>query len=361
MFETEIDRDELFYEALELLRDLIAVPSISRDEAAAADIVERFLDCYGFDVHRRGNNVWAVSPDYVPERGTVLLNSHIDTVRPADGWLTEPFTPVDGDDGRIIGLGSNDAGGPLVSLAAAFVVLSRRPQKCNFIFLASCEEEVSGRGGLESVLTELPPINAAVVGEPTGMRAAVSEKGLMVIDAEVHGRSGHAARDEGENAIYKALPVIDTLRGLAFERVSSTLGPVKISVTQIEAGTQHNVVPALCRLVVDVRTTDAYSNAQTLELMRMAVGDSATLTPRSTRLNPSGIDVGHPLAARFIMLGAETFGSPTLSDQALMPWPSLKIGPGDSARSHTANEFIFPHEIREAIDTYVAALSGLTL
>lgn len=361
MSDNEIDRDELFYGALDLLRDLISTPSHSREEAAAADIVERFLRRHGFSPKRHGNNVWALSPDFDPARPTVLLNSHIDTVRPAAGWTADPYSPADGDDGRITGLGSNDAGASVVSLASAFRVLCQTPQKCNFVFLASCEEEVSGRGGLESVLPMLPPIAVAVVGEPTGMQAAISEKGLMVIDAEVHGRSGHAARNEGDNAIYKALPVIDRLRNLTFERVSPTLGPVRISVTQIEAGTQHNVVPALCRMVIDVRTTDAYSNEQTLELMRSAVGSAATLTPRSTRLNPSGIDVNHPLAARFLMLGAEPFGSPTLSDQALMPWPSLKIGPGDSARSHTADEYIYPSEIREAIEIYIKALSGLTL
>lgn len=355
------DRDEIFYQAVDLLRELVSVPSHSRDEARAADIVQRFLVGHGFDVKRHGNNVWAMSPDFNSARPTVLLNSHIDTVRPADGWQTDPYSPVDGDDGRIFGLGTNDAGASVVSLIAAFTLLTSVPQQCNFIFLASCEEEVSGRGGIESVIPMLPPVTVAIVGEPTGMQAAISEKGLMVIDAEVHGKAGHAARNEGENAIYKAIPVIDVLRSLSFDKVSPTLGPVKISITQIEAGTQHNVVPALCKFVVDVRTTDSYSNEETLEIMRRSVGSQAELTPRSTRLNPSGISPVHPLVVRMTMAGASTFGSPTLSDQALMPWPSVKIGPGDSARSHTANEYIFPSEIREAIEFYTSVLNQIKL
>lgn len=355
------DNDELFYDALGLLRNLISVPSLSRDESAAADIIWLFLKERGFDPERSGNNVWAVSPGFDETKPTVLLNSHIDTVRPSDGWTTDPFTPVDGADGRIIGLGSNDAGASVVSLAVSFVYLCSIPQKCNFVFLASCEEEVSGRGGLESVVPLLPPIDVAIVGEPTNMQPAVSEKGLMVIDAEVRGRAGHAARDEGDNAIYRALPVIERLKNLCFDNVSPTLGPVKISVTQIQAGTQHNVVPALCTMVIDVRTTDAYSNEETLRIMRNAVGKDVALVPRSTRLNPSGIDLGHPLVKRMVMLGAKPFGSPTLSDQALMPWPSVKIGPGDSSRSHTADEYIYPHEIRDAVAFYTTVLSGLAI
>ncbi len=357
----KIDSDEIFYQALDLLRELVSVPSHSRDEARAAEIVQDFLTGYGFDVKRHGNNVWTLSPDFDSDRPTILLNSHIDTVRPADGWQTDPYTPTDGDDGRIIGLGTNDAGASVVSLLATFVILTSVPQHCNFIFLASCEEEVSGRNGIESVIPLLPKVNVAIVGEPTAMQAAISEKGLMVIDAEVHGKAGHAARNEGENAIYKAIPVIDTLRSLSFDRVSQTLGPIKISITQIEAGTQHNVVPALCKFVVDVRTTDAYSNEETLRIMRDAVGSQAVLTPRSTRLNPSGIATDHPLVARLTMAGASTFGSPTLSDQALMPWPSVKIGPGDSGRSHTADEYIFPFEIREAIEFYTTVLNQIKL
>lgn len=358
---SQSDNDELFYDALGLLRNLIAVPSVSRDEQGAANLIEAFLRGHGLLPKRHGNNVWVLSPDFDIDKPTVLLNSHIDTVCPSDGWTTDPFTPIDGKDGRIIGLGSNDAGASVVSLAASFVYLCGIPNRCNFIFLASCEEEVSGRGGIESVLPLLPPVSVAIVGEPTDMRPAVSEKGLMVIDVEVHGKAGHAARNEGDNAIYRALPVVEKLKNLCFDKVSPTLGPVKISVTQIQAGTQHNVVPGLCKMVIDVRTTDAYTNEETLAMMRKAVGDSAALTPRSTRLNPSGISVSHPLVKRIVMLGAEPFGSPTLSDQALMPWPSVKIGPGDSGRSHTANEYIYPAEIRNAIAVYTTVLTGLVL
>lgn len=350
-----MDQDELYYEAVDLLKRLIATPSVSRDETAAADIIEHYLNDNGHRPHRLNNNVWATAPGYDPSHPTLLLNSHIDTVRPVDGWTHDPFCPTIEDD-RLYGLGANDAGASLVSLMATFLFLSERDRDYNLIFLASAEEEVSGKNGLEAVIPCLPAIDLAIVGEPTGMRPAISEKGLMVIDAEVHGRSGHAARDEGDNAIYKSLGIIDTLRSLQLPIQSSTLGPVKISVTQIEAGTQHNVVPDLCRMVIDVRTTDAYSNTETLELMRHAAPD-CIMTPRSTRLNPSSIPAGHPLVRRFAMLGLEPFGSPTLSDQALMPWLSVKAGPGDSARSHTADEYIHPDEIRHAISTYLTLLS----
>lgn len=352
--------DELYYEAVDLLKTLIATPSISREETAAADRIEAFILSKGYRPERAGNNVWCKSADFVPDRPVVLLNSHIDTVRPVDGWTRNPFSPDEDEDGRIFGLGSNDAGASLVSLLAAFLLLDSRPQPYNLVFLASCEEEVSGKNGIESVLPLLPPIDTAIVGEPTGMQPAVAEKGLMVLDGEIHGKAGHAARNEGDNAIYKAVKAIETLRTLAFPKESPYLGPVKISVTQINAGSQHNVVPDLCRIVVDVRTTDAYTNEQTLEMIRQAA-DGCRLSPRSTRLRPSSIPESHPLVGRLVMAGRKPFGSPTLSDQALMPFPSLKIGPGDSARSHTADEYIHREEIREAIQLYVSALDGLRL
>lgn len=352
--------DEIYYEAIDLLRRLIAAPSVSREERAAADIMERFLRGKGYEPKRAGNNVWCLSRGFAPDRPAILLNSHLDTVRPAAGWTRDPFTPATDSDGRLYGLGSNDAGASLVSLAAAFLLLDAKPQRCNFVLLASCEEEVSGRGGVEMALPQLPPIAAAVVGEPTGMRPAVAEKGLMVLDGEVRGRSGHAARDEGDNAIYKALAAVEALRDLRLPRVSRHLGPVKVSVTQIEAGTQHNVVPDRCHIVVDVRTTDAYTNEETLELIRRAATD-CVLTPRSVRLRPSSIPPDHPLARRFEMACGEAFGSPTLSDQALMPFPSLKIGPGDSARSHAADEFVRLDEVREAIQLYYSVLDGIAL
>ncbi|MDE7397764.1 MAG: M20 family metallo-hydrolase [Muribaculum sp.] len=350
-----MDIDELYYNSIDLLKRLIATPSVSRDEQAAADIVEDYLKNNGHTPSRVHNNIIAIAPDYSAYRPTLLLNSHVDTVRPVDGWTFDPFTPTEVDD-RLYGLGANDAGASLVSLAATFLQLAEQPREYNLIFVASAEEEVSGKNGIESVLPLLPHIDVAIVGEPTGMHPAISEKGLMVIDAEIHGRSGHAARNEGDNAIYRALPVIETLRNLRLPNESPTLGPVKISVTQINAGTQHNVVPDLCRLVIDVRTTDAYSNIETLKLLQEAV-PQCVITPRSTRLNPSSITPDHILVRRLKMLGFEPFGSPTLSDQALMPWPSLKVGPGDSARSHTADEYIRPEEIRHAIDTYLTILT----
>ena len=357
------NRDELFYQALDLLKGLIAIPRISRDETAAADLVENFMrDQCGARavVTRHGNNILVVpvGHDDRTDIPVLLLNSHIDTVKPAAGWSRDPFTPViDESTGRLYGIGSNDAGASLVSLAAAFIhfLYSEVPSSYRLLFLASCEEEVSGKGGMEMMVPLLPHIDKALVGEPTGMHPAIAEKGLMVLDCEVHGVSGHAARNEGVNAIYKALPAISALRSLRFPVVSEMLGPVKISVTQIEAGTQHNVVPDLCRFVADVRTTDAYSNLETLDMICHAVPD-VDVKARSTRLNPSGISSGDPLVMRFAMLGLEPFGSPTLSDQALMPWPSLKAGPGDSARSHSSDEYITLDELREAIDIYITVL-----
>ncbi len=354
-----IDIDEIFYDAVDMLREMVAVPSLSRDESAVADVVERHMRQFGLDVKRHGCNMWSISPDFDPQRPTILLNAHIDTVRVADGWQHDPFMPTQEGD-RIYGLGTNDDGASVVSLLAAFRMLTSHTQHYNLIFLASAEEEVSGKNGIESVLPMLPNIDVALVGEPTGMQPAVAEKGLMVLDGVVHGVAGHAARNEGVNAIYKAIDVIDTLRSLKFPKESDMLGPVKITVTKIEAGHQHNVIPDLCTMLIDVRTTDAYSNVQTLELIRQSVPD-CELTPHSTRLNPSGIDQSHPMVQRALMLGKEPFGSPTLSDQALMPFASLKMGPGDSARSHTADEYIELPEIREAIDTYIIMLDGLTL
>lgn len=351
--------DEIYYKSVDLLKNMISVPSVSRDEGEVAGIVQRFLENEGVEAASIGNNVYVAPPAYDATLPTILLNSHIDTVRAVEGWERDPFTPVE-EDGRLYGLGSNDAGASVVALIAAYLVLSRRPQPYNLALLLSCEEEVSGKGGISSVIDKIGRIDFAVVGEPTGMRPAIAEKGLMVLDGEIYGEAGHAARDEGVNAIYKAVEVVETLRNLRFERESAMLGPVKISVTQINAGTQHNVVPDLCSIVVDVRTTDAYTNVETLELIRQAV-PQCRLTPRSTRLNPSGIIPAHPLVQRARLLGLEPFGSPTLSDQALMPWPSLKMGPGDSARSHTADEYIELPEIRQAIEYYIHLLDNLKL
>lgn len=351
--------DELYYKSVDLLKRLIATPSLSREENEASEIVSEYFRNNGFEPQRHGNNVWAMSPNFDINKPTILLNSHIDTVKPVAGWVHDPFMPIE-EDGKLYGLGSNDAGASLVSLLATFVYLCGTTQKYNLIMLASCEEEVSGKNGIESVIPMLPPISVAIVGEPTDMQPAVAEKGLMVLDGVVRGVSGHAARNEGVNAIYETLGVIETLRNLSFEKESPTLGPVKISVTQINAGTQHNVVPDICKIVVDVRSTDAYSNIDTLELIRKSV-PNCELTPRSTRLNPSSIDANHSIVKRLEMLGAKPFGSPTLSDQALMPWQSVKLGPGSSSRSHTADEFIYLDEIRSAIETYIKVLDGIEL
>ncbi len=352
--------DELYYQSIDLLKQLISTPSVSRNEKVAADIIEDALKANGFHTYRKGNNVWSLSSDYSSERPTLLLNSHIDTVRPTEAWHRNPFSPEIDDSERLFGLGSNDAGASVVSLLAAFLIMDSKCRSYNMVYLASCEEEVSGHDGIESVIPLLPKIDVAIVGEPTGMRPAIAEKGLMVLDIEVDGKSGHAARDEGINAIYLSIPVIESLRDFKFPKNSQTLGPIKISVTQIEAGTQHNVVPALCKMVADIRTTDAYTNVETLEILRKNIA-GCRMTPRSTRLNPSSINKSHPIVKRLELMGYEPFGSPTLSDQALMPWPSVKVGPGDSARSHSADEYIFTSEIREAIEVYIKVLTGLKL
>jgi len=351
--------EELYYDAIDLLKKLIATPSISRDESAAADIVENFLQNICNNVTRVNNNIIAYAPEYDASKPTLLLNSHIDTVKPAAGWTRDPFSSTIEDD-RLYGLGSNDAGASLVSLIAAFRYLCDMDRSYNLIFVASAEEEVSGKNGISNVIPLLPHIDVAIVGEPTGMNPAIAEKGLMVLDVEVDGVAGHAARNEGVNAIYESLHVIEGFRNMTFPNTSKTLGPIKLTVTQIEAGTQHNVVPALCKMVVDVRTTDAYSNEETLQIIRKQL-PACRIMPRSTRLNPSSIDPEHPLVKRLAFLDRTPFGSPTLSDQALMNWQSLKLGPGDSSRSHTADEYIELKEIREAIHLYITLLSNITL
>lgn len=353
------DTDTLAAEAVELLGRLIAVPSVSRDEARAADLLEAYMtdDCR-LEVRRDGNNLWSVAPGYGESRPTLLLCAHIDTVKPVAGWQRDPFVPsLEGD--RLYGLGSNDDGASLVSLLQAFRVLSGRGLPYNLVFLASAEEEVSGRGGAEHVLPMLPHIDVALVGEPTGMQPAVAEKGLMVLDVTAHGRSGHAARDEGDNAIYHAMDDMQWFRTHRWPRVSPVLGPVKMSVTVVNAGTQHNVVPDTCTFTVDVRSNECYTNEELYRMIcREVKGD---VHARSFRLNSSGIDPSHPLVCRLTAMGRQPFGSPTLSDQALMPFPSLKMGPGDSARSHTADEYIRLPEIAGAIDLYLEALGGLQL
>ena len=348
---------DLQEKAIALLKQLIGTPSLSREESDTADLIEDFLKAEGVEFNRFGNNVWAKNQNFDPAKPTLLLNSHHDTVKPNAGYTRDPFSP-EVEEGRLYGLGSNDAGGCLVSLLATFLHFQGRDDlNYNLVVAASAEEEISGKEGIEKLIPELPKIDLAIVGEPTQMHMAIAEKGLMVLDCKATGKAGHAAREEGENALYKAMKDIDWFRTYSFPKVSESLGPVKMSVTVIEAGKQHNVVPDECRFVVDVRTTDAYSNLETLEIIREHV--DCEVNPRSTRLNPSGISADHPLVKAGLALGRSTYGSPTLSDQALMPFPSLKMGPGDSARSHTPDEYIYLSEIEEGIKIYIELLIEL--
>lgn len=352
------NHDTLAREAAALLCRLIATPSPSRDEKAAADLLEGQMEQWGLQTRREANNVWAVAPGHDDSRPTLLLNAHIDTVKPVASWTRQPFSPtIEGD--RLYGLGSNDCGGGLVSLLQAFRLMARRGLGYNLVYLASAEEEVSGADGISRALPLLPRIDVAMVGEPTAMQPAFAEKGLMVIDATAHGRSGHAARAEGVNAIYEALDDLDWLRSYSFAKVSPLLGPTLATATVISAGTQHNVVPDVCRFTIDVRTNELYTNQEAFDLLCSHM--KSQLKARSFRLGSSSIDPSHPLAARCLAMGMEPFGSPTLSDQALMPFPSLKLGPGHSARSHSADEYICLSEIAEAIDTYARLLGGLRL
>jgi acetylornithine deacetylase len=350
---------DYFYDAVDQLKDMIARPSSSREETALADFLEKAWREDFHSVRRKGNNLWISSPDWDAGKPALLLNSHIDTVKPVDGWTKDPFIATESEDGKLYGLGSNDAGAGLVSLYQAFKILSRTEQPYNLIFLASCEEEISGKGGIESVLTELPPIDFALVGEPTGMQPAVAEKGLLVLDCTAVGKAGHAARNEGINAISEAVKAIDWFHSYLFPKQSELLGAVKMTVTVIHAGTQHNVIPGSCEFTVDIRTNELYSNREVYEEIKRQV--NCEVKPRSFRLNSSRTDISHPFIQRTLMLGKEPFGSPTLSDQALMPFPSVKMGPGESSRSHTADEYICLNEIREAIDLYVRLLSRLQI
>jgi acetylornithine deacetylase len=349
---------EYFYDAIDLLKGMISTPSFSCEEEQVADFLQAYWTHAGQAVNRQGNNLW-LSTGYNTVKPTLLLNSHIDTVRPVSGWTKDAFTPDEPEYDILYGLGSNDAGASVVSLYEAFAILSEREQPYNLIFLASAEEEISGKNGVESILPLLPGISFAVVGEPTGMQPAVAEKGLMVLDCTVTGKAGHAARNEGINAISLAVGDVEWFHRFRFPCESELLGAVKMSVTQIQAGTQHNVIPALCTFVVDIRSNEFYSNEELLQQIKGYV--RCDVTPRSTRLNSSRTDMNHPFIKRAVMMGKQPFGSPTLSDQALLPFASVKIGPGDSARSHSADEYIRPSEIREAIDTYVMLLDGLEI
>lgn len=344
--------------AVQFLKKLISTKSYSREESKTADIIYRYLEENGFKAHRKLNNVWAFANEREQNKPTLLLNSHHDTVKASSKWTYDPFTPtLEGD--KLIGLGSNDAGGPLVSLLHVFLELAKTEQPYNLVFLASAEEETSGKQGVPIVLSELGNIDVGVVGEPTMMDMAIAERGLIVLDCIAHGKSGHAARGEGINAIYQAVKDIEWFKTHQFEQKSDVLGGVNMTVTQVEAGSQHNVVPDECKFVVDVRPNENYTNLELVNLIKQHV--ECEVNPRSLNLNASGIDVNHPIVQKGIQLGLKTYGSQTLSDQVHMPFPCIKMGPGDTHRSHTADEYIYLHEIESGIKIYLELLDGLTL
>lgn len=345
-------------EAIVLLKNMISISSFSKEEKLVADFLERYIELEGYAVSRKENNLWLTSPGYDASRPTLLLCSHIDTVKPVAGWTHDPLRPLQ-DKGKLYGLGSNDAGASVVALLQVFFVLSQKQQSYNLIFAAVAEEEISGVNGISSLLKELPSIDFSIIGEPTGMHLAVAEKGLMVLDCVAYGVAGHAARGEGDNAIYKAMEDIAWFKDFVFPKQTEFLGSVKMTVTQINAGTQHNVVPDQCSFVVDVRSNEMYTNEELLVFIEKKV--NCAVTPRSTRLSSTATPLDHPIVHQGKAIGRKLYGSPTLSDQALLPFPSLKIGPGDSARSHTANEYILIQEIEEAIDVYVKLLDGVEL
>ena len=342
-------------EAIALLKKLISIPSFSKEEGETAEAIANFLIKKGVAPQRQGNNVWAYLTPFEANRPTIWLNSHHDTVKPNTGYTKDPFLAEE-QEGKLFGLGSNDAGGPLVALIATFCHFLGKDLPFNLLLVASAEEEISGSQGISSLISVLPPADLVIVGEPTQMRLAVAEKGLLVLDATVKGKAGHAAREEGVNAIYLALNDLEKVKAYKFTKISPLLGPTKVSCTVIHAGEQHNMVPELCRYVLDVRVNELYSHEEVLYELNSEL--SAELIPRSMRLRSSSLPEGHLLHEVGKSLDLEIFGSPTLSDQALIPYPSAKIGPGDSARSHTADEFIFTQEVKDGITTYISILEN---
>lgn len=343
---------------IELLRNMISIPSFSREETAVADCLEAWMKAHNLDVQRKGNNLWVEQEGRGDGRPVILLNAHIDTVRPAAGYTRDPFE-ASLEDGKLYGLGSNDDGGSVIALLAAYMELVKKPQPYRLIYSATCEEEVCGMNGIDLIFDDLGPVDLGVFGEPTKMQMAVAEKGLMVLDCTCYGKSGHAAREEGVNALYEAMKWIDWFRNYQFEKVSPYLGSVKMSVTMINAGTQHNMVPDKCTFVVDVRSNGMYSNKELLGLIKEAVG--CEVKERSTRINSSHIEMDHPVVQRGLSLGLEAFGSPTTSNQALSHFTTIKIGPGDSARSHSSDEYIELSEIEQGVQTYIQLLDGLQI
>jgi len=352
-----MNTNQSYQSAINLLQKLIAIPSFSKEEKFAADFLQQYIENHGYKVNRKNNNLWIFAKEINPNKKTLMLNSHIDTVRPTDAWSRKPFSAdIEGD--KLFGLGSNDAGASLVSLLEIFFLLAEKEQPYNLIFSVSAEEEISGANGCAAMIKELPQIDLAVVGEPTSMQLAVAEKGLLVLDCVARGKLGHAAREEGENAIYKAIENINWFRNFQFPKKSELSGAVKMSVTMINAGTQHNVVPDKCEFVVDIRSNEFYSNVEIVEEVKKHV--LCEVTPRSTHLNSSYISLEHPIVQRGLELGLSYYGSPTSSDQMRIPYTSIKIGPGESSRSHTADEFVQLSEIKHGIETYIQLLDGLS-
>lgn len=349
--------DTLYTNALQLLKQLISIQSFSKEEEGTAHVIQSFFEQHNVPTHCKLNNIWAYNKYFDAAKPTILLNSHHDTVKPNSGYTRNPLDPAV-EDGKLYGLGSNDAGGCLVALISTFLhFYERNDLKYNFCMAATAEEEISGVNGLELVIPDLGKLDFAIVGEPTLMQLAVAERGLMVLDCTAHGKSGHAAREEGDNAIYRALADIEWFQSYRFPVESELFGPIKMSVTIINAGSQHNVVPATCTFTVDVRVTDAYRNEEVLAIIREHV--NCEVVPRSVRLKPSSIDRDHPIVQAGLALGRTTYGSPTTSDQALLDIPSLKMGPGNSARSHTADEFVYIDEIKEGIELYIRMLESI--
>ncbi len=351
--------NKLFESSVELLKQIISTPSLSGSEQQVSEIIRKHLQQSDIPFETSMNNTWCKNKHWDFHKPVILLNSHIDTVKPVDGWTYPPFeATLEGD--RIIGLGSNDAGAPLVSLLAVFKYYYSMPDlPYNLIFSATAEEESSGPNGMAQLVKIIDKVDFALVGEPTQMNLAVAEKGLIVIDCVVKGKAGHAARDEGVNSIYLAMSEIEKIENLSFDKVSPVLGKVKTTVTQIDAGFQHNVIPDTCRFVIDVRTNECYTNDEVIEIITGVL--NCEVNPRSTRLNSSGIELTHPFVKRVQDMGIECYGSPTLSDQSLMQYKSAKMGPGDSARSHTANEYVLMSEIKQGIELYIKLLEGLIL
>ena len=345
-------------EQLELLKRLIATPSTTGSEQEVSAILKADMESHGYKPECIGLNLLCYGHSYDPAKPTILLNSHMDTVKPVAGWTRDPFTPTI-EDGRLYGLGSNDDGAGLVSLLYTFYELDRKEQSYNTLFLATVEEERNGQNGMKLVVQSLPKVDVALIGEPTGMQPAIAEKGLMVLDFTVHGKAGHAARNEGINALYRATGLIERLRTFKFDKVSDLLGPVKFTITMINAGTQHNVIPDTCTFTADVRTNELYSNHEVFEIIKGLLPEWCDVQARSFNLNSSRIDASHPIIRKAVSMGLVPYGSPTLSDQAILDCPSFKMGPGDSARSHTADEYIGLQELEYALPVYMKLLDGL--